>query len=483
MKTLLKIVLLFLLNISFYLNANAQKPITWQRTYDGGYNFYDEGFDLCNADDSNFYVVGSSLTPQNNWAMKVMKINSFGDTIWTREIRNSGNIEAYAVVSDNKDGCVITGRSSNGAIFVNINKYGHFNWQRTYGNGVIQLHDIKKTLDNGYIACGKKDSINYDCYVIKIDSSGNFEWQKIILSNFLKIAYNILVDINGSYIISGSQVDFQFGDTTKIFITRLDSIGNILWDKKYRIKNKFTSVNSMQITNNGYLLSGETLDYMNNFFKIYFIKVNFEGDSIYSREIDTPQSEYSSTFSIVNENRFLFGMTREVTNTISLARIIITDSLGNKIIQKTVNDNENIYLRSSQIIENGNLMFIGKLDQEINSRDDFFVLRTDSLLNAPTLGVNNNSLSITPKVIIFPNYPNPFNPETTIKYSVSKSSFVKIIIYNVLGKEVSVLINKKLDLGDYLLNWKPINISTGIYYCSFIIDGILVKSNKIIYIK
>ena len=240
----------------------------------------------------------------------------------------------------------------------------------------------------------------------------------------------------------------------------------------------------MQKTNNGYLLSGETLDYMNNFFKIYFIKINFEGDSIYSREIDTPQSEYSSTFSIVNENRFLFGMTREVTNTISLARIIITDSLGNNIIQRTVNDNENIYLRSSQIIENGNLMFIGKLDQEINSRDDFFVLRTDSLLNAPTLGVKNNSLSLTSKIIIFPNYPNPFNPITKINYElrIKNYEFVSLNVFDALGREVVVLVNQKQNAGRYEVEFDGSNLASGLYFYT-LKSGSFTETKRMLLIK
>ena len=482
MNKIVKIIFVFALClfVSGFLDAQS---ITWQRTYDGGYNFYDEGYDICKADGNNFYVVGSSLIPLQYWAIKVIKINEYGDTIWTKEIRGIGSIEAYKNVSDNSGGCVITGRSSNGAIFISINKNGQINWDRIYGQGLIQLHDIKMTKDKGYIACGRKDSLNFDCYIIKIDSNGNFLWQKTFLANHLKIAYNVLQDLSGDYLISGSQIDSPTGDTTNAFIALLDSIGNIKWDKQYRINNKYTSATSMIRTYNGFVLSGVTLDYGNSFQKIYFIKLNINGDSIYSREIDTPQSEYSGVFSIANANRFLFGMTRDVTNSKSLARIMITDSLGNILIERTVNNSENIYLKSLRIIENGNILFVGKLDQGSVTRDDFFALRTDSLLNAPVLDIKNSLLSIPPNINIFPSYPNPFNPETTTKYIINKTSFVQIKVFNSLGKEVALLINKMINTGNYYLKWTPKNLPGGIYFCSFFINGEFVKSNKIIYLN
>ena len=63
------------------------------------------------------------------------------------------------------------------------------------------------------------------------------------------------------------------------------------------------------------------------------------------------------------------------------------------------------------------------------------------------------------------NYPNPFNPSTTISFSLPKSEFVTLKVYNVLGKEVATLINKKLDAGNYNeLFEAPSDLTSGVYF-------------------
>ena len=65
---------------------------------------------------------------------------------------------------------------------------------------------------------------------------------------------------------------------------------------------------------------------------------------------------------------------------------------------------------------------------------------------------------------LYQNYPNPFNPSTTIKYSLPFASNVKIIVYNMLGKTVSELINKVQESGYYEVNWNAGNNASGIYF-------------------
>jgi hypothetical protein len=59
---------------------------------------------------------------------------------------------------------------------------------------------------------------------------------------------------------------------------------------------------------------------------------------------------------------------------------------------------------------------------------------------------------------------NPFNPSTTIKFSLPKSEFVKLKIYNVLGKEVSTLVSNKLNSGNHAYQFDGKNLASGIYY-------------------
>jgi hypothetical protein len=72
---------------------------------------------------------------------------------------------------------------------------------------------------------------------------------------------------------------------------------------------------------------------------------------------------------------------------------------------------------------------------------------------------------------LYQNYPNPFNPSTIIKYDIPENAFVTIKIYSSIGQEIETLVNQKQDKGRYEINWKPKNLSSGIYFYKFVVSG------------
>ena len=84
--------------------------------------------------------------------------------------------------------------------------------------------------------------------------------------------------------------------------------------------------------------------------------------------------------------------------------------------------------------------------------------------------------------MLYQNYPNPFNPETLIKFTVPKKSFVSLIVYDILGKEVARLINEELIPGEYNVEFNAASLSTGIYIYRLITDNNIFKK-KMLFIK
>ncbi len=66
-------------------------------------------------------------------------------------------------------------------------------------------------------------------------------------------------------------------------------------------------------------------------------------------------------------------------------------------------------------------------------------------------------------LLLHQNYPNPFNPSTTIKYDLPKSSVVRLSVYDVLGREVSVLVNERMDAGVHEAKFDAVGLSSGMY--------------------
>jgi hypothetical protein len=83
---------------------------------------------------------------------------------------------------------------------------------------------------------------------------------------------------------------------------------------------------------------------------------------------------------------------------------------------------------------------------------------------------------------LFQNYPNPFNPVTNIKYQIAKSSFVKLTIYDLLGREIAVLVNEKLSPGIFEVNWDGSNYSSGIYFYK-LVSGDFSETKKLVLMK
>ncbi|MFA5012005.1 MAG: T9SS type A sorting domain-containing protein [Ignavibacteria bacterium] len=76
----------------------------------------------------------------------------------------------------------------------------------------------------------------------------------------------------------------------------------------------------------------------------------------------------------------------------------------------------------------------------------------------PIKGKIPNSFSLSQ------NFPNPFNPTTKIKFDVPKASSVKITIFDMLGKEISILVNGKLNAGSYSVDWNANDYPSGVYF-------------------
>ena len=62
------------------------------------------------------------------------------------------------------------------------------------------------------------------------------------------------------------------------------------------------------------------------------------------------------------------------------------------------------------------------------------------------------------------NYPNPFNPKTTIKFNLTKAEFLKLSIYDELGREVKVLVNEYWQPGSYSVDFDGSVYASGVYY-------------------
>ena len=80
------------------------------------------------------------------------------------------------------------------------------------------------------------------------------------------------------------------------------------------------------------------------------------------------------------------------------------------------------------------------------------------------------------------NYPNPFNPNTKIKFDVTKSSSVKIVVYDVSGREVQTLVNERLNPGTFETTFDGSQFTSGVYFYKMVTEG-YSETRKMLLIK
>lgn len=93
-----------------------------------------------------------------------------------------------------------------------------------------------------------------------------------------------------------------------------------------------------------------------------------------------------------------------------------------------------------------------------------------------------NPVAIPSSYRLSQNYPNPFNPSTSIRFEIPKSSFVKISVYDVTGREIDVIANERLQQGIYEKKWDASRFSSGVYFYK-ITAGDFTETKKMMLVK
>lgn len=100
----------------------------------------------------------------------------------------------------------------------------------------------------------------------------------------------------------------------------------------------------------------------------------------------------------------------------------------------------------------------------------------------PTSGINPVNGEVPESFSLGQNYPNPFNPTTNINFSIVKSGFVKLVVYDALGKVVETLLSESMMPGKYTVTYDASKLNTGIYFYKLTSNGIS-ETKKMMLVK
>ncbi|MCX6157570.1 MAG: T9SS type A sorting domain-containing protein [Ignavibacteriota bacterium] len=113
-----------------------------------------------------------------------------------------------------------------------------------------------------------------------------------------------------------------------------------------------------------------------------------------------------------------------------------------------------------------------------NGRGDVML----ELLSSPLTNTGNNNITTSESYSLSQNYPNPFNPTTNIKFDVAKFSNVKIIVFDIMGREVQTLVNESVKPGTYETSFDGSSLASGVYFYKLITSG-FTETKRMLMIK
>jgi hypothetical protein len=142
-------------------------------------------------------------------------------------------------------------------------------------------------------------------------------------------------------------------------------------------------------------------------------------------------------------------------------------------------NNGNSWDQINQGLQNINIYSLA-----INSNGDVFAGTADGVFRSlyGATSINTTETHTISYFNLYPNYPNPFNPSTKIRYQLPYESKVVIKIYNILGSEVMELLNEQKEAGLYEVKYDASKLSSGVYIYS-IQAGEFLESRKMILMK
>jgi hypothetical protein len=290
------------------------------------------------------------------------------------------------------------------------------------------------------------------------------------------------MDISNNVIVTG--YTNRAGQLEDYATVKYDQAGNELWVKKY----------------NG---PGNALD------KAYDIATDASGNVFV-----TGESWHGSGFSTVDyctvkynyngEQQWVQRYDGSAFSSRDIAYSVSTDFLGNVYVTGTSYESNFMGNAYTTLKYNNAGSMLWKIHYDAYDGDRAYCVITDTLGNiyvtgeswgegtnsdyvtvkySQLIGLTTISLEVPNCYKLFQNYPNPFNPETKIRFSIANKSYVKLRIFDVLGREQVDLVNKELTSSEYEVRFDGSTYPSGVYFYRLEADGNLIDTKKLVLLK
>jgi len=450
----------FLPNVVFsllFINMGFAQ-ITWQKNYGGAGS--EEGYFVDQTKDGGYVVVGASTSYGNSYQVYLVKTDSLGDTIWTKTYGGTNYDFGYSVQQTTDGGYIITGSTNsfgNSAqlYLIKVDSLGDTLWTKTYGDTASEIgRAVRQTTDGGYIITGFTNSFGYgwQVYLVRTDSLGDSLWIKTFGGPGIDKGWSVEQTPDRGYIIGGS-INSPLDDDP-IWVIKTDSFGDTLWARIYGT-DTYIGRSVQPTEDGGYIVVGYDLGG-----SIYLVKTDSNGDTLWTKDFYlTDPAEAYTGLQTRDKGYIVGGKTREYIDNHNFF-LVKTDSLGDTLWTKRYGTGMTEGAQCVQQTADSGYILVGT-DGFSGDNSQVWLIKTDAYGN---IGITENG---TPRQFSNNNqpivFPNPYVSFTKVR-GYEKNRFT---VYDITGRNLGNYWGEKIgfDLqpGIYFIvseykNIKPIRI-------------------------
>jgi hypothetical protein len=282
----------------FLAKTDASGVATWSRYYGSGPG---GGFGVCQTSDGGYAAAGYYGPGGTGPQFFLLRTNSNGDSLWSRSYGGPSEERCYALQQLSGGSLVLAGYTtsygSNGDFWLlKAGPTGDSLWSKTYGgDGYECCYDMKKTSDGGFILAGESSSIagDPDWWVVKTNSSGDTTWTRRFRSSLYETCQGVIQTGDGGYALVGWRANA--GANSDAWIIKTNSNGDSVWGRGYGGPSNEDFRSVVQTSDGGYLLLGSTRSYGAGDEDLWLVRVDSDGDSLWSRTYGTSWREKGYT--------------------------------------------------------------------------------------------------------------------------------------------------------------------------------------------
>jgi hypothetical protein len=268
--------------------------LLWLKTFGGPGR--EKAMSLDQTSDGGYIIAGSVCPGTSDTEdVHLIRVNTHGDTLWTRTYPNPGPDDAWSVQQTTDGGFIVTGSDmtthSGGDIgLIRTDGSGNMIWRRTYGGpGFDRGLSVRETSDGGYIVTGFVESLGpggTDVYLVRTDTAGDTVWTAVIGTEEDDAGKCVREVSAGGFIIAGWTENTSLG--AQVYLVRADSRGDTLWTGMYGGPYLDHGSSVIETPEGGFVVAGSrTLSGGISPACMYIVKTDAAGDTVWTTTLGT----------------------------------------------------------------------------------------------------------------------------------------------------------------------------------------------------